>query len=90
LLEISPFGQGDGPLSAAAALFALGRTGEALPLLLVHRQENPEDRLGKVRLMLAQALIAAGRKPDARPVLEQLVKLFPGMTEARELLQKLR
>ncbi len=90
LLDISPFAQGDGPLAAADALFALGRRADALPLLLVHRQENPEDRLGRVRLMLAQALIAAGRPADARPVLQQLVKLFPGMTEARELLQKLR
>ncbi|MBU1242428.1 hypothetical protein KJ612_04460 [Myxococcota bacterium] len=90
LLDISPFRQGEGPLQAATALFALGRPADALPLLRVHRLENPEDRLGRVRMMLARALVAAGRRSEARPILGQLVSLFPGMTEARELLQKIK
>ena len=90
LLDISPFLQGDGPLQAAQALFSLGRPADALKLLQVHRLENPEDRLGKVRFMLARSLVAAGRKAEAKPVLQQLVKLFPGMTEARDLLQTIR
>ncbi len=90
LLDISPFSQGDGPLQAASALFAMGRPADALPLLLVHRIENPEDRLGKVRLMLARSLLAAGRRSEAKPILVQLVSLFPGMTEARDLLQGIK
>jgi tetratricopeptide (TPR) repeat protein len=90
LLDIAPFGQGEGTLQAASALFALGRPAAALPLLRVHRLENPEDRLGKVRLLLARSLVSAGRGKEAKPMLEQLVSLFPGMTEARELLRNIR
>ncbi len=90
LLEIAPFGHGQVFLDVANSFFRMGQPARALPFLEVYRAQNPEDRLGRVRLMLARSLVASGRKKEAIPHLEQLVKLFPGMVEAKKELEKIR
>ncbi len=89
LLEIAPAGQGETLLLSARAHFEVGQVAAALPLLQVYRHENPQDRLGQVRFLLARSLAASGRRDEARALLGELVKLFPGMTEAAEELRRL-
>lgn len=90
LLDIHPEGQGEILLQSARAHFDAGEPAAALPLLQVYHHEHPEDRLGQVRFLLARSLAAAGRRTEARGLLQELVRLFPGMTEAAEELRRLR
>lgn len=90
LLEIQPTGQGEAFWESARAYFALGQPAFALPLLRMYQHENPEDRLGKVRFLLARSLAASGQRNEARVLLQELIRLFPGMTEAVEELRQLR
>jgi tetratricopeptide (TPR) repeat protein len=90
LVEIHPFEAGINNYRTGYALMKTGHPKLAYIPLSIYRKLNPSDPLGKVRLLLSKALIALGRKKEAKVLLKQLKHLFPGMIQADKLLKKVK
>ncbi|MBU1220070.1 tetratricopeptide repeat protein [Myxococcota bacterium] len=90
LIEIAPFDAGEALFKTAEALFKQGEYALALPALRIYFHKNPSDRYGKTRFMLAKSLASNGQSKEAISILQGLIKVFPGMSEAELLLKKLQ
>ncbi|MGM0597880.1 MAG: tetratricopeptide repeat protein [Myxococcota bacterium] len=91
LMEINPFMAGKAHLHTAKALFKIKKRALALkPLLVYLKTQNNPDKNGKIRLMLAQALIAQDKQKEAAVILRNLAKIYPGLLEAQVLLHKIK
>ncbi|MDA3862713.1 MAG: tetratricopeptide repeat protein [Deltaproteobacteria bacterium] len=91
LMEINPFIAGKAHLHTAKSLFKINKKALALkPLLVYLKTQNKPDKNGKVRLMLAQALIALDRQKEAAVILRNLSDTYPGLLEVQVLLHKMK
>ncbi|MEB3299902.1 MAG: tetratricopeptide repeat protein [Candidatus Sericytochromatia bacterium] len=72
----------------ATVLLAAGFDDPALALLLAHREAHPEDALGYFHL--ARVCLVRNLHADGVEMLQEAIRLDPGLASARRLLVKMR